>query len=469
MVEKMKDKKRPYSWKQRIASIMVMITLLGVTPVNADTLASYNTKIKKEVIAEGWYSNWDGVSNVAQFVNEKGRYSFAYDDGKYVVVVRTKNGKASKNTIKLKKKHSIFGDIVCDSKGNYYVVTGENNDTEDTEKNTIFISKYDKNGKHIKTVGDNGSAGLGYWYGSGFYAKRPFHGGNCDAAINGDVLTVNYAREMYSGHQSNTAFTINTKTMKKIDIGNIYNSHSFAQRAIPYKDGFILASEGDCYSRAFTINYAAKDGSFNHEGDSFHFWVKEGTLSDWNMSVLNNNYARMGGVAAVNDSTVCLVGQSVKALDQKANTQNQQIFIQIFDPTADLSREDTYVTKGTRSGMSGPNGNEKVTDYGVKWLTKSNTHTYSEPQVVSDGKGHIIVLFEERAPKDSYSKKYLGVYYMVLNEKGEVITPKTLYSSSAQLNSCEMPVYAEGTVYWTANEYNDSKHELRVYALAIDD
>lgn len=219
----MKDKKNIHSWKRSIASVIAIIMLIGLTPVSADTLASYNTKIKKEVTAEGWYSNWDGVSNVAQFVNEKGRYSFAYDDGKYVVVVRTKNGKASNTTIKLKKKHSIFGDIVCDSKGNYYVVTGENNDTDDTEKNTIFISKYDKNGKHIKTVGDNGSAGLGYWYGSQFYAKRPFHGGNCDAAINGDVLTVNYAREMYSGHQSNTAFTINVNTMKKIDIGNIYN------------------------------------------------------------------------------------------------------------------------------------------------------------------------------------------------------------------------------------------------------
>lgn len=444
---------------------LAALLLLGTTSVSADTVLSYNTGITKTVTAVGQYINWDGVSNVSQFVNEKGQYCFAYDDGKNVIVVKTKKGKPTKDTVKLKKKHSLFGGVICDSEGNYYVVTGESNDSDDTDKNTVFISKYDKKGKHIKTVGDNGSSSLGWWYGSSFYTKIPFDAGNCDLAINGDILTVNYAREMYSGHQSNSVFTINIKDMKKVSVGNVYNSHSFAQRAIPYQDGFVLASEGDCYPRAFSVNYVAKDGSFNNQGDIFHFWVQKGALDDWNMWLINDNFAHMGGIAVVNDKTVCLVGSSVKSLSKKANDQSEQIFIQIFDPSEDLTKASSYVTSGKRSGLSGGNGNEQVTDYGVKWLTSSEKVRIVNPQVASDGNGTIVVLFEQYAVKDG---KYQGVYYIVLNEKGEIISKKQKYSATAQLNPCEMPVYANGTIYWTANKYGDSKKRMYVYGLKVE-
>ncbi len=448
-----------------VAAILSVSMLFGTTSVNAATIAEKNTGIELEIYAEGAYSNWDGVSNVSQFVNEKGQFCFAYDNGKNVIVVKTKNGKVQKNTIKLKKKHDLFGGVTCDSKGNYYLVTGETNETEDTSKNTIFISKYDKNGKHVKTVGDNGSASLGWWYDSSFYTKIPFDGGNCDIAINGNTLTVNYARQMYSGHQSNSVFTINTQTMEKLSVGNVYNSHSFAQRAIPYKDGFVLASEGDCYPRAFTINYVAKDGSFNYEGDSFHFWVKKGALDEWNMWLVNDNFARMGGVAAVNDTTVCLVGQSVKALDKKAEKQSEQVFIQIFDPTKDLGSASAYVTSGKRSGLSGGNGDEEVTDYGVKWLTNTDKSVISNTQVVSDGNGTIVVLFEQYASK---TWEYEGVYYIILDEKGNVVSKKQKYSAAAQLNPYVMPVYTKGSVYWIGNKSGDSSNKMYVYSLKVN-
>jgi hypothetical protein len=375
--------------------------------------------------------------------------------------VTTKNGKV-KSTIKLAMKHSLFGAVTCDADGNYYVVTGETNTTDDTTKNTIFVSKYNKSGKHVKTIGDNGSSSLAWYYDSTFYTKIPFDAGCCDVAINGDILTVNYAREMYSGHQSNSVFSVNIKKMKKADTGTIYNSHSFAQRVVSYGDGFVYASEGDAYPRAFSIDYVSTDAATTNNGDIFHFWIKKGS-SD-NMYVVNDNFAHMGGLAAVNDTSVCLVGTSVKSLSSKASSQKEQVFIQIFDPTADLTSSSSYVTTGKRSGTGGLNGDQKVTDYGVKWLTSSTKYSYENPQVVSDGNGTIVVLYEQYAASTG---KYQGVYYMVLNKNGKVVSKAKKYSATAHLNPCEMPVYTNGTIYWTANKEDDSKNTMYVYTLSV--
>ena len=91
----------------------------------------------------------------------------------------------------LKKAAPIFGAVTCDQDGNYYVVTGKTNNTSDTTKETVFVSKYDATGKLVATVGDNGSSSLAYYYGERFYTKIPFDGGNCDIAVNGDYVAVN--------------------------------------------------------------------------------------------------------------------------------------------------------------------------------------------------------------------------------------------------------------------------------------
>lgn len=423
------------------------------------TDAGQNFKVE----AEGEYRNWDGVSNVAQFADNNGEYCFAYNAGKYVYIVKTRNGAVGKDTIRLKKEYNLFGGVACDSEGNYYLVTGQANDTDDTAKNTIFVSKYDKYGTLIKTAGDNGSSSLADYYGSKFYTRIPFDGGNCDVAINGKILAVHYAREMYSGHQSNSVFAINTDTMEKVQIGSVYQSHCFAQRVIPYKDGFVFAGEGDCFDRAFTVTFANPLSRENIENNIFHFWVAKGTYDKWDMHTLNNNFAHMGGLAMVDDTNVVFAGTSVKALSSKALNQNEQLFVQIFDPAKKLSSDTSYVTKGTRSGLSGKNGDEAVTDYGVEWLSNfgKNTEVF-HPQVVSDGKGTIVVLFEKYV-----NESYRGVYCIKLNKDGVAAESETCLSANAYLNPCRMPVYSNGKIYWTANKYKDVGDKVYVFSVDI--
>lgn len=456
--------------------LSVFMTLTAAVSASADEKIEKKTIVEERVAAEGVYANWDGVSNVSHFVGSNGEFCFAYDGKEYVTVVRTREGATLKKKIKLKKKHPLFGAVTCDSDGNYYLVTGEANKTDNTNKETVFISKYSKNGKHIKTIGDNGSSSLDYYYPSDYRTKVPFEFGNCEVSVNGNILAVNYAREMYNGHQSNSVFAVRIDTMSKVKLGAWYNSHSFAQRVIPFKNGFVFASEGDCFDRAFAVwavDTKNNSASSSNKANIFHFWVKKGAFDRYDMYEVNENFAHMGGICAVGKDKAALVGTSAKSLNSNAKKENEQLFIQIFDPFSDLTKKSSYVTSGTRSGTSGSNGDESVTNYGVQWLTKYKDQSISNPQVVSTDDGKIVVLYEKTKTEEkksgsyTYTKKeYMGVYYIVLNSKGKVLQKAKRFSASARLNPCEMPVFTKDGICWAANTANDTKN-IYVYNLKI--
>lgn len=419
-------------------------------------VASYSEKYTMSIGGD-----WDGTSNAVQFTDKNGNFCFACDGEKNVTVVRTNSkGAVLKKRITLEKKHPLFGTVACDSEGNYYLVTGEENTGDNTNVNTVFISKYNSKGKHIKTVGDNGMSSLATYYKNNSATKIPFSAGNCAAAVSGDILAVNYARSMYSGHQSNSVFAVNMKTMEKVTGIVDYNSHSFAQRLTAYGDGFLFASEGDCYPRAFNVTTYA-DGKLK-ENEVFHFWVRKGTLNDYNMFVLNNNFAHMGGIVAVGKNAA-LVGTSAKSLSSKAESENEQLFIQVFDPTKELDSAPGYITVGKRSGLGGPNGDESVTDYGVKWLTNYDSKTkILNPQVVALNENRIVVLFEKYV-----EGKNKGVYYMVLDGKGNVVQKTKRFSSDARLNHAVMPVVSHGKICWIGNS-SSAKDNISIFSLTID-
>ena len=443
---------------------MLCVCIMASNVVFAAETSSWETTDQVRITAEGRYINWDGVTNVAQFKGPDGCLYYAIDSDDTVTVHKAgKNGPQTK-TISLKKRHSIFGTAICDDDGNFYLVTGEINNTSNTDVETVFISKYDSSGKHIKTVGDNGSSSLAYYYGSSFYTKEPFSGGCCDAAINGNILSVHYARTMYSGHQSNSVFSVNINDMSKASMGVFYESHSFAQRVVSTADGFVYMSEGDCYDRSYTA-YCAElsDGKYakGNKYSIFDFWVADGTYDKYDMWVLNNNFSHMGGLAALPNGNVAFAAQSAKSLSEKAYGESEEIFIQIFNPKKNLADPSAYVTSGTRSGLAGPNGRIEVTDYGVKWITSyGNDYEVSDVQIAVDEGGDIIVLYALYE-----NNKYQGVYYIVLNQKGKVIQDAALFSKDALLNPCEMPVCLDGRICWVGNRYGDTENKIYIYYL----
>ena len=462
--------------KAATAVILALVTASMSGYVYGAEEAKINTKIKLNVKASGEYGNWEGVSNVSHFIGSDGEFSFAYNSKKEITVVNTSGGSVGQK-IKIPRPHEEFGAVCADGNGNIYVVTGEENKGDDTNKETVFVSKYDKDGNLIATIGDNGSSSLASYYDDSFFTKKPFDAGNCDAAMNGKYLAVNYARSMYNGHQSNSVWLIDTESMNTVrtpeysyyefgdtvsfnSIDDIYNSHSFGQRAVKYNDGFLFMSEGDAYDRAFTLHQWNLKENYIRKDDIFHFYVKAGSSDD--MFVVNNNFAHIGDIAVLQNGNAAFAATSVKSLNSSAENEKEQLFIQIFDPNGTLDSAEGYVTNGERSGTSGINGDLQVTDHGVKWLTDDNKYTCRYPQMVCAG-DRIVVLYEKYAKK---TMKQKGVYYMVLDQEGNILQQSRKFKSSASLNPCETPVYTNGYVYWVSNK-SGRKGKLFVYKLKV--
>ncbi len=456
-------------FRKTALAAMVAITMIPVNVYAAD-VKSIDTGIKCDVYANGQYANWDGVPTVAQFTDKYGNFAFAYKDGSNIKIVLTVDGKPSKK-ITLKMKGELFGTVTCDEDGFFYAATGTTNTGSNTDKQTVFITKYNSKGKLIKSIGDNGSSSLASYYDSGFYTKTPFSGGTCDIAVNGDYLAIDYGRGMYSGHQSNSVWIINKEKMKTVTPDSDsywgyanYQSHSFGQRAIPYAGGFAFVGEGDCFDRSFTFTTADMKADTSSEAHLFDFWVQKDTYKNYDMGILNNNFAHIGNLCPLKNGTVSFVASSVKSMNSKAEKEKEQIFIQIFDPSADLTTQSAYITKGKRTGKSGPNGDESATNYGVKWLTDYTNGSIKNPQAVTDGKGNTIVLYERYS--DSY--QYDGVYRIIVNSKGKVTGKTERISTTAHLNSCETPVYYDGCIYWCENDEGDyTDHALKVYKFSL--
>jgi len=463
----------------KIIMVAFSMILMGVSsPITtlAATESQLKTKIKNNVKAVGEYKNWDGVSNVSQFIGPDGEFWFAYDGKKEITVVSTAAG-VVKDKIKLTKEHDTFGAVCSDISGNnFYVVTGEKNTGDDAAQKTVFVSKYDSQGNLITTIGDDGSSSLASYYESSSNTKIPFNDSNCDVDVNGKYLAVNYGRTMYNGHQSNSVWVIDTETMTTVETPDfysydpnasiyhrshgIYSSHSFGQRTIKFGEGFLFASEGDAYERAFTISQWDLKENYITSEDIFHFWIKEGSSED--MGVVNNNYAHMGDIAVLSNGTAAFAATSVKSLSSSADSEREHIFIQIFDPYKDQETAEGYITNGERSGTSGLTGTTQVTDYGVKWLTDDDKYTYQHPQLV--GVGDKFVLLYERCAKKT--GKIKGVYYMVLDSSGNIVQDSKKFKKSASLNPCEPPICVDGCVYWVSNKAS-RKGKMFVYKLKI--
>ncbi len=439
--------------KRLAALVLACLLIPAALPLRAEagdpgalSLTDYPTEIRHRVQAKGRYVNWAGVSSVSQFADEKGNFCFAADEGDSVTVYRTERGTVTGSTV-IGNPYDSFGAALCGGDGSLYMVWGRNNPGSDCTEETIILGKYAPDGTLIASVGGNGSEGMPDYYGERFYTRTPFDSGNCDAAMNGDLVMVNYARHMYSGHQANTIFTVDTSTMTVRTGMTSYNSHSFDQRVTPCAGtgGFLLESQGDCFPRSFTTS-VTDAGRVLGEMDTFSFWVEEGTYTNYDMRKLNATRARLGNILETSRGAA-LVAASARSLSEAAKNEPYDLFVQVFDPTGSAAFPETYVTAGERSGMAGNDGNTPTTDYGVQWLTDlaGTGRTVEEVQAVS-AEDRIVVLYELYA-----GSAYESTQCMVLNADGSVLLePFSL--GAVRLNLSEDPVYADGAVQWVSND-----------------
>jgi hypothetical protein len=380
-----------------------------------------------------YVSNWASVSALQQFPYRNRGLAYATVDmaGKYLNIV-TPDGELS-----IEMKYPKLGDIIADDEGNFYVTWGKDG-TVNTDQ-TVNISKYSPDGVHIKTTGFAGISKMG----EDGNTQYPFEA-NCVSAINGGLLMVNYARGMYLHHQSNNVVGVYISDMSPYMFDNVWNipytSHSFNESVIwsTAAEKFIFADLGDAYPRGFVIS-----DLFGTQLLPFHFYLQANAA--YNMGIVNKTAAQLGGLAETSRG-IALVGASAKSISEAANSEKQNLFVQIFDPNATEVTPEIFTGGTTRSGATSFDINDNsnspltpVTDYGVHWLTNYTDTDVIAPQVVATDDDRLVILWSTSS--DSF--------YMILSASGEVLKPATSLNN-AQLNSYERPVYYNGTVQWAA-------------------
>lgn len=417
--------------------------------------------------------------NMITLVDYKGNINVVYAANNVVYIDKySKTGEYLERR-SLEQVLSIFGNITCDDKGNYYVVTGQ---ADTSKKNIVVVSvaKYDYNGSFVKkcdlksfdtSIYTNGSEG-DYWG-----TQDPFSGGNCQIAYNDGYLCVNYARTMFSGHQSNGIIYIDTSTMtRKRGSGytDPYMSHSFDQRVLALNDGnFLLAGQGDAFYRGFGIDKVNTADKFSFlSGYTFHF--REGTDRDYGY---NETFAQLGGIAETDKSYV-ICGSSERTLSSDDapsssymyHNEARDLFVQFikknFVGTEDgsaMPQSDFYVKGETRSRVGNYKSREKrisetvnvVQNYGVNWLTELDDDRYvAHPKIVTLDNGNILIMWEERDYSVSYgttASDNCMTYYAVLDANGGVVISTTRLPG-VLLTADQDPVVKNNVVYWATND-----------------
>lgn len=414
----------------------------------------------------GWY--WKFYAQQAEFDgfwDDKGYYNVAYrestSDNCTILINRYDANLKLIKTVRITPDLPLFGAVIGDG-DYYYVVTGKE-DTNQEDIEVLSTAKYDYNGTYISRCTIKGyDCQPDYYYDvPRFATKIPFDAGSCKLAIQNGVLVCNHAREMYSGHQSNFVYYVDTSTMERIDAVSPYCSHSFDQDVIATSDGgYLFANHGDASKRGFNITKV--NASKRISGDDITFHFREGAERS---SGYNETFAQLGGIVETSSSYV-LCGASEKTLSLKpgptktycGHNESRDLFVQVLKKDFySYSGSNRYKVSGVtrtavderpETSLTSMYLKEGTTDYGVIWLTDYDDAYYvNNPKVVYDGSGHIVILWE----KCSYSSASSAIgttYYAVYDENmNELIAPTALKDGTYLPGNSDVTCH-DGVLYW---------------------
>lgn len=362
------------------------------------------------------------------------------------------------------------------------------------DSNALALVKYDNNfneidkiqikAKDVNSNIENDKSGMQF----------PFYGANCSLAINQNtnVLAVLFGKNRFDGKQDSSLLFFDLQSMEFLNNTEKYkkaSSHSvqasLGQRIIMTQDAeFLLAESGDLNkTRGLNITQI----NYNNQPaltSKIMFNYKEGKNEVFGN---NSTYQVLGNIIELKDSYL-YIGASEKTLDVNyGNTINESwnIFMQKYEKTNFESKSvkdlQMFEEPLRRASVANPikkigklflNGNE--IDYGVKWLTDlDNKSTVVFIRAVKIKNDNIFIIWQETGLKkigENYGYDYddtsLPTYYMIVDENGETIQPKTSISSAGKLSVEEEYLYKNGKIYWTT--VNKRLNIIKLHILDID-
>lgn len=377
------------------------------------------------------------------------------------------------NNFKLKKKitfpyiskYEKFGNVIVDSKENYYVVCGHEDKEHENENNTkvLAVIKYDNNLKEIgkceyssnETGEDSGGM------------RNPFEFGECSVVIdNTGRLICNCATIMYNTHQRSHVICVDTKTMKKENIEGPYCSHSLAQQVyLTDNSEIICLNKGDGYPRG--IQMTKIDSSLKHVYSKIIFHTSSGKS-------YQNTLTALGGFADMKDGYL-VSASSEKELSKKYLkddwVKERNIFIQLVNKNWERSWNfnnamllDTPVRYV--EDASANTDLEQKKDNGVLWLTNYKGADYASiSKVVKLTDESAAIFWEKRNYTKKKGDRYVGTYYCIIDQYGKILTGETQIKN-AKLSNNDNMIYYNNRVYWTTNDEKKTTklvlHELEL-------
>ena len=305
----------------------------------------------------------------------------------------------------------IFGGFYS-AGDSYYVLTGQNNKSENNSTEVFRITKYDKNWKRL------GSSGL---YGAN--TTKPFDAGTARFTQSGKYLLVRTSHEMYTtddgiNHQSNVTIQFDMDTMKITDsfsdimnTGYGYVSHSFNQFIRTDGTSIVAADHGDASPRSAVLikyNTDFTKGTFVPD-----YYTKCSVVDMLTYPKHQSNYNITGGSMGGFEVTSSDYITAMNSVDQSDITNNTTRNIFVARVSKDLSTKNVT----------------QVTNYA------EGTETASTPQLVKINDDELMLLWTREGK----------VNYAELGADGAVTSD--IYSFEGELSDCQ-PIAANGKVSW---------------------
>ena len=470
-----------------LLTALVLSMVVPATQADAAVCTAGPAKLTQKTVAltgsvfTDWYSDFYAETpELVTFVDSKGVYNLAYPNEQTLYIHRYDSNLQLTSTLQLPFRLPMFGNVICDTDGSYYVCWG-GEDKDATNAEVLRVSKYDYQGNLLAERSINGFDAAPASPGSYWGTKIAFLGGTCSMAINNGILACNYAREMYSGHQSNHVIYLSCDSLERLDGSYPYCSHSFDQDCIATSDGgFLMTNHGDAHSRGFVVSKIS--GNRYAQGSTLTFHFREGSNRDHGY---NETYAQLGGIVETQNSYVlCASSEKTLSLDTAPTkdsycsySEARNLFVQILKKDfGSYSGANRFCVAGeTRKATGKRPANamtelwlEKgTTDYGVIWLTDySDDYFVANPKIVATGKGQFVLLWEKRSNADYgwyCSEMPVATYYMIMLDDGTVVRSATDLGQ-VKLPTDSDPVYSDGKIYWATSAKGDNAtvNELEV-------
>ena len=332
----------------------------------------------------------------------------------------------------------LFGAFYSDGLS-YYVLSGQENKTENDDTEVFRVSKYDLNWQLL------GSDGL-----FGVNTTIPFDAGCARMYKSGKYLLIRTAHEMYDtdndgiNHQSNVTIQFDTDSMEitdsYTDVMNKsygYISHSFNQFILTDGNNIVAVDHGDAgqtrsivltkYVTDFTTGKFVPD--YNNkctnidllkfpEAINYHYNDTGAAIGGFEMST--NNYIVAGHA----------IDENINGCSQISDIYNtRNIFVAI------LKRD-----------LTGGSVVKQITDY------EDGTASASNPHLVKIGTDRYMLMWS----------RYNNVYWVEIDENGN--TTSVLNQMEGNLSDC-VPIVTDGKIIW----YTWENEQVNFYEISTVD